>query len=146
MGDGDIFDVKGGKIEARAGLDEGDADVRRTGLGKSSCLDQTRSEGRGEHFAFEFRPKRRKRADVILMRMRDHDREKIASKLLDRREVGQHDFDAGEIRSRKAQTAIDEDPFARAGRPVAVKRGVHADLAQTSKRREYEIGVLLRHQ
>jgi hypothetical protein len=45
----------------------------------------------------------------------------------------------------KDEAAIDHDPFALALRPIAVERGVHADLADAAERQKNEIFLAFRH-
>ena len=59
------------------------------GSDRRLVFDQSCGERRREHSTFQLRPNGGQRADVILMRMRDHDRQKIASELFDAGEVGQ---------------------------------------------------------
>ena len=82
---------------------------------------------------------------MILMRMGDANADEIARDLLDEGDVGEDEVDAGRLRSRKAEAAVDHQPFARFRRPVAVERHVHADFAQAAERHEDEVCVRRRH-
>ena len=57
---------------------------------------------------------------------------------VDERDIGIDQLDAGKIRPGEGHAAIDHDPFAPARRAEAVKRGIHADLAETAERDEDE--------
>ena len=47
----------------------------------------------------------------------------------------------GSVGIGKGHADIDDDPFARVGRPEAVEREIHADLADAAKRHEDEFGA-----
>ena len=83
------------------------------------------------------------RAEMVLMRMGQHDAEQVAAFLFDEAEIGEHDIDAGLAVVRKGDAEIDHQPLAAARRAEAVEIDIHADLAHPAKGQEDQLIVLL---
>ena len=75
---------------------------------------------------------------MILVRMRDDKTDEVLLRLLDKGEVGHDEIRARQVLAGEGKAEIDHQPFARLDRTVAVKRAIHADLAETAERRENE--------
>ena len=99
-----------------------------------------RREGRGIDRCLEAWPQLDHGADMILVRVRQHQPGEVAPLLLDEAHVGQDDVDAGIVLALgKRDAAIDHQPLARILGAIAVEVGVHADLTETAQRYEYEL-------
>ena len=112
MRDRDEFDAKRSELNTAALPNDVDLHLRRVGLGEAPRLQQARRERRRIKRAAQSRPQSRDRADVVLMRMRDDERDEIALDLVDEGDIGIDEFDPRQIGPGKGQTAIDHDPFA----------------------------------
>ena len=71
-------------------------------------------------------------ADVVLVRVGEHDAEQVARALFDELEIGEHQVDARVFVAREGHAQIDHQPLAVA----AIQVDVHADFARTSKGKE----------
>lgn len=74
---------------------------------------------------------------MILVRMGQHDRQQIVTALLDECRIRQHDIDPRQPVIGKADTKIDDQPFALA----AIQVEIHPDLAASAQRQEQKIVV-----
>ena len=72
------------------------------------------------------------RADMVLVAMRQDDAEQVVAPLLDERQVGQDQVDAGVRRIGEGHAEVDHHPLAAA----AVEVDVHADLTRPAKGQE----------
>ena len=127
--------------EALAGLVDDDRHVRSAGLGAALRIQQTGRERRHPDLRLQARPQVKQRAVVILMRMGDHNAAQAADVLLDEADVGQDQVDTRQVGAGKGDAAVDDDPFARIGGTVAIQGQVHADLADTAQRAEYQFSL-----
>src|SRR5690606_27483862 len=131
------FQIERAKLEARAEFDDLDGNTRGPALLGELCLQQERGEGRRIDLHLQARPQIGKGAEMILMRMGQQDADQIFAFGLDESRVGKYEVDAGmAVRRRKAHAAIDDDPFAPAGRPKSVKAEIHAYFANPSEGKE----------
>ena len=88
----------------------------------------------------EPRPQLDDGADVVLVRVGQHEAGERAALLLDEAQVGQDHVDAGVVLAlREGDAEIDHQPLARIGGPKAVEIAVHADLADAAERHEHEL-------
>ena len=87
----------------------------------------------GDHLAdLDLAENVRQRADVVLVAVREHDREQRP--ILEIREVRQHEVDAEVLVAREGEPGVDQDPL-----PVElVERHVLADLAEPAERNDAE--------
>ena len=140
MGDRNQLDVKGSGGEAPADRDDLDLDLRCARLAAALGLQQRGGERRRIDWYFEPRPQIEHRTEMVLMRVREHDADQIAFLLGDIADVRQDQIDTRQLIFRRERHAeIDDQPFALAALPDAVKRQVHADLAYAAERREHQI-------
>ena len=119
-----------GPIYARSDGDDLDRNLRRARFTEPPRLGQPGGEAGHIDRRAEARPKFGKRADVILVRVSNDDADEIAFDLLDEGEVGHDQIDARRLVAGEGETEIDHQPFAALGRPEAIERAIHADLAQ----------------
>lgn len=135
------FDLEGADGEFLARPVDRDRYFRRALLALPLGFQQAGAERRHPDRRLQLRPCVEQRAVMVFMRMRDDDAAQIGEVLLDEACVGQHQVDARQAGIGEGHSDIDDNPFARAGRPVAVKSEVHADLADAAERHEDEFGV-----
>ncbi len=96
---------------------------------KKACREWRRVDG-----TFKFGPEIRHRADVIFMRMRQHNAADVLFQLREVADVRHDEIDAGIWPFLAEQhAAIDDDPFAVVGRAIAVGVEVHADFARAAE-------------
>src|SRR4029079_5657842 len=96
-------------------------------------------ERRGVDRRLETRPQLDHGADMVLVRVRDDDAGEVGTVFLDEAHVRKDDVDAGIVLALgEGDAAVDHQPAARVLRAEAVEVGVHADLAETAERQEYE--------
>src|SRR5262249_8205122 len=76
--------------------------------------------------------------EMILVRVREHDAEKIAALLLQVANVRHDEIDAGQRVVGESNPEIDRDPLPAVLLAEAVDREIHADLADPAKRSEHE--------
>src|SRR5690606_12898456 len=142
MADGDEFDVEGPEGDTTALLHHGERDLGRAGLPETADLQKPCREGRAHHRRAEARPQLDEAADMVLVRVGDDDADEVLPLLLEEADVGEDEIDTRHILAREGDAAVDEQPLAPARRPEAVETGVHADLAETAERYEYEAVVI----
>ncbi len=87
------------------------------------------------------RPQPRDRADMVLMRVGDHQSEQLVAPFGDEARIGHHHLDLRVRRAAEADAAIDREPMPAA----AIKVQIHADLARPAQGQEGEIAVLAAH-
>ncbi len=75
---------------------------------------------------------------MILVRVREHDAEKIAALLLQVADVRHNEIDARQRVVGESNPEIDRNPLPAMLVAEAVDREIHADLADPAKRREHE--------
>ena len=137
---GDELEIEGAHVEAavEGHLLDGQlhlaAELRELGLEhrrrERGCIDRHP----------EPRPQLDDGADVVLVRVGQHQAGKCAALLLDEAQVGQDHVDAGVVLAlREGDAEIDHQPLARIGGPKAVEIAVHADLADAAERHEHEL-------
>ena len=79
------------------------------------------------------------RAEMILVRVGEHDADEILALLDQIADVGQDQIDAGQmLLAGERHAEIDREPLAAALVAEAVERQVHADLADAAERREHQ--------
>ena len=142
MGDRHEFDVERSDRHAPARGHDLDRDLGRSRLAEPARLRKTGGEGRSVDPGSEARPKVGERADVVLVRVGDDDADEVLPQPLDEADVGQDEIDPGQVVAGERDAEIDHQPLARARRPVAVERAIHADLAEASERREHQLAVI----
>ena len=138
MRNADEFDFEGAGIEAAAERHFLDRQRERAAIFADLRLQHSRREGRREDRAFERRPEIDDGADVVLVRVGQDEADEVFALGDDEAEVGQHDIGARLAFMRKGHAQIDHQPGARTRRPEAIEIDVHADLAETAERHEYE--------
>ncbi len=87
MRDGDQFHIERVKRDALTLFDRGDLDIRRIGNALELCGEKRGGKGCREDRTLKTRPEFRDSADMVFMRVRDNQTEKIAFDLLDKGEV-----------------------------------------------------------
>ena len=96
--------------------------------------DEVRGERRGVDRHAEIGCEIRDSADMVLMRMRQHDGLELIAALLDEFEIGEHQVDAGILVAREGHPEIDHQPASLT--PVQID--VHADLARSAQGEEQQ--------
>ena len=86
------------------------------------------------------------RAEMVLMRVGQHDAEEVAALLDQIADVRQDQVDAGQFLAGEGDAEIDGDPLPAALGAEAVEREIHPDLADAAERREDKFVAGLRHQ
>jgi hypothetical protein len=82
--------------------------------------------------AAQLRPEMRHRAEMILMRVGDHQAQQLVPPLDQEPRIGHHDLDLGILAAAEADAAVNREPLALA--PVQVE--VHADFARPAEGQE----------
>src|SRR6266480_3026230 len=113
--------------------------VGRTRLALPLGFNQRRSKWRGIDRELEPWPQIEQRTEMILMRMGEHEAEKIVPLLHQVANVRHDEIDAGQRVVGKSNAEIDRNPLPALLVAEAVNREIHADLAGPAKRREHEI-------
>ena len=83
----------------------------------------------------------RDRADMVLVRVGDHQPQQLVAAVRDEAGVGDHDIDLGVLRPAEADAAIDRQPLTVA----TVEVEVHADLARPAERQEGQVACFCIH-
>src|SRR5205823_3178969 len=76
---------------------------------------------------------------MVLVSMGQHDTGEVTTLLGEISDIGHNEIDARHILAPERHTEIDYDPGLLALAPYAVERQVHAELADSAERREYEL-------
>src|ERR671930_1314761 len=111
MRHGHEFDVERPKRESAAQRYDVQRDLWRARLALSLGLDEFRGKRRGVHRDLEPRPKIEQRAEMILMRMCEHEPEKIASLLHEVADVRHDEVDPRQRVVGKRNSEIDREPL-----------------------------------
>ena len=146
MGDGDEID--GERPELQRAAQRHVLDPHRSGKPRFGQLvfEQPRGERRRIDGHLQPRPEQRDGADMILMRMGQHDAQHVLALLRQIADVRHDQIDARRVGLR-ARTSRRNRPrsIAGVGRAEAIGVEIHADLARAAKRQENEF-VILEHQ
>ena len=137
MGQRDQLDIEGtdGKAPAQRDHRQRHA-VQQAGLGQLAAQHRRRERRRVDRAA-EPVPEIGDRAEMVLMRVGQHEADQLVAALLDEGRVGHDDVDAGRRLVAEGDAEIDHQPAA----GMAVKVQVHADLARPAERQEQELVV-----
>src|SRR5436309_3231806 len=136
MRHGDELDVERTEAEPAAERHDVHRDVGRARLAFPLRLQQRRGKLRRVEGNLEPRPQIDQRAEMIFMRMREHEAEKIVALLDEITNIGQDEIDPGQIVAGKRNAEVNRNPFAMAAVAEAVDGEIHADLAGAAERRE----------
>src|SRR5689334_3314739 len=137
MCDRNELDAERADIDAPAGRDHRNRDVRRLALGFAFCLEQRGAELRRIDRASQLRPEIDDGAEMILMGVRQHQAHQILALLHQERNVGHDQVDARQmLLVAEGDAEIDREPGALGALAEAVDRQVHADLADAAERRK----------
>ncbi len=111
-------------------------------------FDEMRGEGRGIERAAQLRPEMGDGADMIFMRVGQHDGTHVFALFGKVADIGHDEIDAGRgALAAEHHAAIDDDPIAIIGRTIAIGVEIHPDLARAAERQEDEFIVAQnRHQ
>ena len=93
----------------------------------------------------EPRPQVEHRAEMVLVRVCEHDAENVFAHLDQIADVRQDQVDARQVIAGKCHAEIDDDPLPPAFVAEAVEREIHADLAHPAERRKNEFVARARH-
>src|SRR5690606_6750152 len=108
-------------------------------------LEQRRRERRRVDRHLDARPQLDHGAEMVLVRVREHQTAQILRAALDELEVRHDDVDAGiELALGKGNPEVDHEPLATALWPETVEIAVHADLAEPAEREKDQLAVALR--
>ena len=108
-------------------------------LGEALGLEQRGGEGRGVDRHAQARPQVEDGAEMVLVRVGEHEGEKIVPLVEQTADVRHDQVDAGQIVAREGDAEVDREPLARILAAEAVEREVHADLAHAAEGREDEL-------
>ena len=144
MGDGDEFNRERADRDLLAMRDDPHGNLGRARFAEPTGLGEPGGKARQIDRRSQARPEFGERADVILVRMGYDDADEILPRFLDEAQIGHDEIDPGQILARKGDAEIDHQPLARPRGPIAIKRAIHADLAQAPERSEHEL-VVVRH-
>ena len=114
-------------------------------LAQALRLEQRGGERRRVDRAAQPRPQVDQRAEMILVRVREHQPGEIAPLLHQEGDVRHDQIDAGQIVARERDTEIDRHPGALAALADPIEREIHPDLADPAERREQELGAARHH-
>src|SRR5436190_5617509 len=132
----DELDVERSEGKTAAERHNGDGHVRSTRFAFALCRQQCGCEWCGENGHFEAGPKFEQRAEMILMRMGEHEAEQVAPLLDEITDVRQNEIDAGQIIAGESDTEVDRDPLPLARWAKSINGDIHSYLAGTSERRK----------
>src|ERR1700751_440109 len=138
MGHGYELDIEWSERESAAERDDVHRDLGRTRLALQLGLQQRGGKRCGVDRQLEPRPQVEQRAEMILVRVGEHEAENIASLLHQIADVRHDEIDAGQRVVSESNPEIDRDPLPAVLVTEAVDREIHADLANPAKRREHE--------
>ena len=138
MRDRDQLDVERPELEAAAERHDLDRNIRRARFAQPLGLEQRGRERRRIDRAAQARPQIEQRAEMILVRVGEHEAGEIAPLRDQERDVRHDQVDAGQVVARERHAEIDRDPVALAPVAEAVEREIHPDLADAAERREQE--------
>src|SRR5262245_27535090 len=113
-------------------------DFGRSWLALPLRVYQRRGERRGIDRELEPRPQVEQRAEMILVRMGQHEAEEIVPFFHEMANVRHDEIDAGQRLVGKSNAKIDRDPLPALLVAEAINREIHANLAGAAKRREHE--------
>ena len=138
----DQFDVEWPDVEAAAERDDVDGDFRRARLARAFGLEQRGRERRGIDRHLQPRPQVEQGAEMILVRVGEHDAGEILALLDEIANVGQDQIDAGQmLLGGERHAEIDRKPGSAALVAEPIDRQVHADLADAAERRKHQLLV-----
>ncbi len=142
----DELDVERPDVDPAAGRNHGDGNPGRVALGLALGFEQGGREFRRIDRAFQLRPEIDDGAEMIFMRVRQHQPDQVLALLLQKSDVGHDQVDTGKMLFvAEGDPEIDREPGALMAIAEAVDRQVHADLADAPQRREGQF-VRPRHQ
>src|SRR5262245_41663754 len=130
VGHGDEFDIERPEREPAVEREDLHRDLGRTRLALPLGLQQCGSERRGIDWKLELRPQVDERAEMILVRVSQHEAEEIAALLHQIADIQHDEIDTGKRVVREGDAEIDRDPLPAALGSEAVDREIHADLAK----------------
>src|SRR5690606_29884104 len=109
----DQLDIERADLEAAAERYHGNRDLRRARLAFAFGAKQRGGERRRVDRDLQPRPQIDERAEMVLVRMGEHDGGEVATLLLQVADVGQDDVDAGQmLLRREGDAAVDRQPLA----------------------------------
>ena len=139
MRHGHQLDAERANIEAAAHSNDSDGNFRRTRLARAFRLKQGGGERRGVDWHFQARPQVDQRAEMIFVRMREHQACDILALFDQVPNVRKDQVDPRKVLfGGKRHAEIDRKPRSPAIVTDPVDRQVHADLADPAKRRKYQ--------
>src|SRR5579872_3368999 len=131
------LDAKGAKLDPAARGHHRDRNFRRITLGGAFGLEQCGSELGGKNRAFQPWPEVDDGAEMILVRMRQHETGQVFALLFQKADVGHDRVDPWKmLLIAKGDPEIDREPGALTTSTKAVDRQIHADLAHTADARK----------
>ncbi len=127
------FDVERPDFKTAAALDDVDGDLRRARLARPLGFQQRGGERRGIDRQLEPWPQVDQRAEMVFVRVGQHQAGEILALLHQIADVGQDQVDARQVFFRgKRHAEIDRQPLTPARVADAVDRQIHADLADAA--------------
>ena len=139
MGHGHELDVERPERETAAERHDVHRDLRRVALALALGFEQGGGERRRVDRQLEPRPQVEQSAEMFLVRVREHDAEKVAALLHQIADIRHDEIDAGERVVGEGDAEIDRDPLPALFVAKAVDREIHADLADPAERGEHEL-------
>ncbi len=135
MRHGDHLQFERGELELAAQRDLGDRHLVGQARLHELAAQHRCGKRRGVDRRPQARPKVGDRAQMILVRVREHDADEVAGALLDEGGIGHDHFDAGHAVVAEGDAEIEHQPLA----GMAVEIEVHADLACSAQGKEQEL-------
>src|SRR5581483_912852 len=137
MGHRNELDAKGTEFDPAARSHHGDRNFRRITLGSTFGLEQRGRELRRKNRALQPWPEVDHRAEMVLMRMRQHEPSQIFALLFQKTDVGHDRVDTRKmLLIAKGDSEIDRDQGALMPAAETVDRQIYADLAHTPESRK----------
>ena len=130
--DADRFDLERTDIDAVAFLEDGDRHLGAAALIGALGFKHAGGERRSIDRHVEARPQIGQRAVMVFVGMGDDDALEVLALFGKEPDIGKHQIDAGQIKTREGHAAIDHDPLAVGRRAIAVKGQVHADFPHSA--------------
>ena len=137
MGHRHELDVERAEREAAAERHDIDRNFRSAALALPLGFEQRGRERRRVDRQLEPWPQIDESAEMVLMRVGEHDAEDVAAFFDQETDVGQDQVDARQLLlARERDADIDDDPLPARRRAEAVEREIHPDLADAAERRK----------
>ena len=132
-----VFDIERAERETAAERHDIDRNFRNAALAQPLGFEQRGSEWRRVDRQLEPWRQIDESAEMVFVRVGEHDAEDVLAFFDQEADVGQDQVDARQLLlARERDADVDDDPLPARRRADAVEREIHADLADAAERRK----------